>query len=55
MQKLLKSIIMGLGVFCLLTLPHFIAFQTRVAFKLSNMDMYQLGNTSDPQLNLYGK
>ena len=28
MQKLLKSIIMALGVFCLLTLPHFIAFQT---------------------------
>lgn len=28
MQKLSKSIIMALGVFCLLTLPHFIAFQT---------------------------
>ena len=27
----------------------------RTAFKLSNMDMYILGNTSDPELNLYGK
>jgi hypothetical protein len=28
LQKLPKSIIMALGVFCVLTLPHFIAFQT---------------------------
>lgn len=28
---------------------------SRVAFNLSNVDMYQLGNTSDPSLNLYGK
>lgn len=28
---------------------------SRTAFKLSNMDMYQLGNTRDPQKNLYGK
>jgi hypothetical protein len=28
---------------------------SRVAFKLSNVDMYALGNTSDPSLNLYGK
>lgn len=28
---------------------------SRVAFQLSNRDMYILGNTSDPELNLYGK
>jgi len=28
---------------------------SRVAFNLSNVDMYYLGNTSDPSLNLYGK
>jgi general stress protein CsbA len=28
MKKLSMSIIMSLGVFCILTLPHFIAFQT---------------------------
>lgn len=28
LQKLSMSIIMALGVFCILTLPHFIAFQT---------------------------
>ena len=28
---------------------------SRVAFSLSNYDMYVLGNTSDPQLNLYEK
>ena len=27
----------------------------RVAFNLSNVDMYDLGNTQDPQKNLYGK
>lgn len=28
LQKLSMSIIMALGVFCIFTLPHFIAFQT---------------------------
>lgn len=27
----------------------------RVAFRLSNLDMYNLGNSEDPQKNLYGE
>lgn len=28
---------------------------SRVAFKLTNYEMYRLGNTQDPTVNLYGK